>query len=91
MKKCLRAQLLSTCYHGVQLNNQRQQLTRVVPMVEGQHDNNVPEVVRVSQVVHFAVEEPLRDARNVEEERQADQEVHADHTRHQHLRGGGGQ
>lgn len=51
-------------------------------MVERDHDDDVPQVVRVAQVVHLAVEEALRDARDVEEERQSDQEVHAHHTWH---------
>lgn len=43
-----------------------------MPVVEGQHDNDVPQVVRVAQVVHLPVEEPLGDPRDVEEERQSD-------------------
>lgn len=60
-------------------------LTGVVPMVQGNHNDNMPEIVRVSQVVDLSVKESLWDAGNVEEERQANQEVHASDTRHQYL------
>lgn len=55
-------------------------------MVQGNHNDNMPEIVRVSQVVDLSVKESLWDAGNVEEERQANQEVHASDTRHQYLR-----
>lgn len=61
-------------------------LTSVVPIIQSDHDNYMPEVMRMSEVVHFAVEESLGDAGDVEKERQTDKEIHANDTRHKYLR-----
>lgn len=56
-----------------------------MPIIQRNDDDDVPKIVRVSQVIHLSVKEPLRDASDVEEERESDQEVHANYTRHQNL------
>lgn len=54
------------------IRNNPRQLTSVVPIIEGNDDDNVPQVVRMSQVVHFAAKPTFRDPGDVEKEGKSD-------------------